>query len=411
MVMAAPVQLSPWFAGAGVMFMDVEDDCDLRLVFDVGAPSQTRLSTGDAEIGSSTGANFTFGRYFCCGRYAFIANYWFLNPSSSEASVEVPAGGDYRAPYPMWGNTRAYIDLDGDNTEDYVAPGDPGNENVYDMIDRAQHYRIRRDMNFNNLELSIVGFGIGGAGRMGVAGCGGGGGCGLGVGGCGGGYGDCGGCNSCGNSCNQCCRPVFGCAGGPCGPIVPGCGCRLRTTFGHGVRWFRMDDDFEFAASISDDSYGGSNDDIYYNLNIRNDLVGYQTLGRIDYCLGRCFSVYAGGKAGMYVNSIDYESRLGGGDDVAQVGSYYPSIQNDPILVSASDRTLSFLGELDLGMNYSVTPCWSINAGYRILGVAGVATAVGQIAPEVALLNETGNICSNQSLVLHGAYVGAAYNW
>ena len=407
-MMPGPVPVRSCFGGAGVMFLDVVDKCDTRLVFDVGAPAQTRLSTGDAQISSATGGSFFIGRYFGCGRYAVVANYWALNPSSSSASTQAPAAGAFNAEMPM-PNNYAFIDLNNNGTFENVAPVYEG---VGTIFDRATAYRIQRDMDFQNVEVSVIGFGLGGAGRMGVAGCGNG--CG-GIGAalknefgnnCGN---NCNSCNSC-NSCNTC--PGPGCAGGPCGPIMPGCGCRLRTTYGHGIRWFRFNDSFEFAASTAVPGYGPTNDDIYYNINVKNDLIGYQFTGRLDYCLCKQFSMYAGGKAGIYVNDVQFRSSLGGGATAAVVEPIsYPTMANQPLLISSSDTSLATLAELDLGLTYTVNPCWSFNGGYRILGISGVATATGQIASDAANLTEAGQICADKSLILHGAYIGGTYNY
>ncbi len=403
---SGPVPARNWFGGSNVLLMNYADNCRQRLVFDVGAPSQTRLTTDDADFDLLVGGEFFAGRYFGCGRYALVGSYWFLNPNDQSTTITVPVGSDYNAHMPNL--DRAYVDLNNDNA---LTAG----EDMATLFNAATAYRVSRDMSFNNVELMVVGFGIGGAARLGVPGCNSGA-CGVGLGAGGYGSGACGN-GACGNGacgdCNSCqpCAPARGCVGGPCGPLAPACSSRMRFTYGNGIRWLQFKDNFEFAASRAVAGYTNTDDDLYYNTNVTNDLLGYQFLGRLDYCLGHRLSMYASSKAGIYVNNIDFSSRLGTGARNATPTNFYPVLAGQNIMVNNSDTGLAFLGELDLGANYNLTPCWTINGGYRIMGVSGVATAIGQMADDVANLNEAGYICSDKTVILHGAYIGATYNW
>ncbi len=359
--MAAPVGLRNWFGSAGVMIMDVVDNCDRPLVHDVAAPATTVLRSSDAGFDTLTGGSFSIGRYIGCGRYAIVGNYWFINPDSSATTINVPGGGDYRSVFPQW--DRAYVDLNNDNAENV-------GEDMYALYDAATAYRITRDIDIQNVEVSMIGFGIGGASRVGVPGCN--------SVGCGGSaFSQAFSSGGCGSSCGSCntCAPALGCAGGPCGPLVPSCSCRLRASYGHGIRWFRFKDNLEFAASLAQPGYGNTNDDMYYTVDVTNDLIGYQFTGRLDYCVGNRLSLYAGGKTGLYVNNIDYRSTLGTGALRAVADAYYPAFQGQNVMVDASETELAFLAELDLGANFNLTPCWTINGGYRIMGVSGLATS------------------------------------
>jgi hypothetical protein len=54
---------------------------------------------------------------------------------------------------------------------------------------------------------------------------------------------------------------------------------------------------------------------------------------------------------------------------------------------------------------------WTANIGYRVIGVSGVATAVGQIPRDFSLLNDASRINNDRSLILYGWTLGAAYNF
>jgi hypothetical protein len=52
-----------------------------------------------------------------------------------------------------------------------------------------------------------------------------------------------------------------------------------------------------------------------------------------------------------------------------------------------------------------------MNLGYRVVGVNGVATAVGQIPRDFSNGDDINRINNTNSLLLHGVVLGAAYNF
>ncbi len=386
----APVR--NWFAGSSILFLDFEQDYNRRLVFPDAMPSDTNLQTNQVDPGASTGFETFIGRYFGNGKYAVTGSYFFLNPGRETASVATPVANGYRAAMRNW--DRMYIDRDGDGMPDDVGAVGPADDHLYGVFDAAAHYRVRRDVEFQGLELNFVSFGIGGAGRVSCgsacgSGCGAHGACG---GGCGGG---------CGGA---------GC-GGLGGPLLPACNSRVQLQVSHGIRWFRFSDEFEFAASMTDAVYGTGIDDYYYNIDVENDLLGYQFGSLVNYCLTPRINLYAGGKFGIYGNNVDYNSRIGTAGAAAQVNGFYPAMQNQRVNVSRSETVMSTLGELDLGVGFRLTNCWTLTGGYRLLGITGVATSVGSISEDPAHLAQGHLNWLDDSILLHGGYVGVRYNW
>ena len=369
----SPAPLRNWFAGGNVLFLDVVDECEQRLLFDVPMPSTTMLDIDDVSPGGGTGYDLFFGRYLGCGQYGLMVNYFNFDPSGEERIVSVPAGGDYRPAMRNWDRISLDTGVVGDATDD---------QTLYALFDNSTAYRARRDMSFQGIELNLVSFGLGGASRIGF------------------GAGD--DCNSCG--------PNTAC-GGACGPLVPGCSGRLQFQTTHGLRWFQFKDAFEFAASQAVPGYGTTQDDLYYNVNTENDLFGYQFGSRMNYCLGKKLNLYAGGKFGIYANDVDYRSRIGSTDMPGYVNSYYPSIQGQGVDGIESETVLATLGELDLGLGYRIHNCWSVVGGYRLYGLSGVATATGSISDDLANLSESRQVCADDSMLIHGGYVGLNYNW
>lgn len=192
---------------------------------------------------------------------------------------------------------------------------------------------------------------------------------------------------------------------------MPACNSRVQLQVSHGIRWFRFRDEFEFAASMTDAVYGTGIDDYYYNVNVRNDLLGYQFGSLINYCVTPRINVYAGGKFGIYGNDVNYHSRIGTAGAAAQVNAYYPTMQDQRVDVRRNATVMSTLGELDLGVGFRLTNCWTLTGGYRLLGITGVATSVGSISDDPAHLTQGHLNWLDDSILLHGGYVGVRYNW
>lgn len=365
-----------WFGGGSLLFFDFEDNSDRRLVYADADPAATLLGTSDVSPGGHTGFEAFLGNYIHGGKYALTAAYLYLDPSMEEQILRAPAAGDYQAAMSNW--SRMYIDDDGDGIADDVGVGgDNTDDNLYGTFDEAAAYRVRRDVRVQGLEFNFVSFGIGGAIRGGAVDS----------------------CGSCGTA---------GC-GGQCGALLPGCDSRVQLQISHGLRWLQFKDAFEFAATSQPDGYGA--DDHYFNVDTRNDLFGYQFGSRANYCVSNRVNLYAGGKFGIYANDADYRSRVGTGDTAAQVTGYYADLQDQSVSVRDSDTVLSTLGELDLGLGFRLTDCWSLTGGYRMIGVTNVATSVGSISDDPANLTDGHGVRANDSLLLHGGYVGAQYNW
>lgn len=260
-----------------------------------------------------------------------------------------------------------YFFFDPDREESIINPTVPV-ESIHGAFDNAAAYRVRRDVDIQGLELNFISFGIGGAMRAGLAG-------------------DCGSCG------------VAGC-GGMCRPMIPSCDNRFQLQVSHGLRWLQFKDDMELAASMAANGYDAGGDDFFYDVETQNDLLGYQFGTRADYCVHRRVNLYAGGKFGIYGNRVDYE--------YSWIDTGMPG---DNFEVDADDTVLATLGELDLGVGVRLTDCWSLTGGYRLIGATNVATSVSGITADPADLEDGVVASANDSLLIHGGYVGVQYNW
>ncbi len=358
------------FAGGGVLFFNRQDDRYVRLTNDSAMPTNAVLSTRSARIGAAPGVQGFVGKYINCGRNAIIGSYWGLFPDSESASVMPGPGGNLRStlPFTTLGPGGAPATLAG-----LTMPA----QNVYDWYDGAAAHRIVRENEIHNIELSLLGFGIGGA-SVSPAG--------------------------------SCCDPCPTCMGGWNSNLAPACASRLRLGWLAGVRWMRFNDYMEYATSETDTLFNYGADDFFYRNRVVNDLVGFQLGGYGSYCIGKRANLYAGSKFGVYGNHMQFDTFAGTATQAATVvsGNAY---NGQAYNLMASRTDIAFLGEGDVGLSYRIGRCWSANVGYRAVAVSGLATAVGQIPYRFEDLMDVQRINNSSSLLLHGIYFGGSYNF
>jgi hypothetical protein len=182
-----------------------------------------------------------------------------------------------------------------------------------------------------------------------------------------------------------------------------------RFTWLAGFRYVRFDDDLQFASDPADQQFTGAVPELYYDVNVDNNLYGFQLGGRGEVFVIPQLSFDFGAKFGLFGNYIDHHSRIGGaaGDAVVNNGPFI----NQPFNVTSSASTISFLGELNAGASFWLTKHWRLTGGYRALAITGVALAADQIPMDLRGINDVQAIDADGSLILHGAYAGAEFTW
>jgi hypothetical protein len=361
--------LSPWFGSANLLFLTLENGSGRYIASGLGSDFTTSLVDPDA----STGFDISAGKYIDCGRYGLGMTYMLWNPGVESVIRTGPATS-------ITASSPAYSGIT------YTSNANP---NVYDDIQlRAAGVRATRDLSFQGIEANLFSFGLMGAQRASFKNCnsgsllGGKFGRGLGF----------------GNHCKG--------YGGATGPLVRACNGKLRVMTSHGFRWFQVEDDLEFAYNV-DGGVGYQANDLYENVEVENNLYGYQFGGRLTYCLNRCLNLNIGGKFGIYGNHAEMSHRVGTLTETA----YRNGVATDLIDTESSDTVLATLGELDLGLAYRLSCAWSIRGGYRLMGLTGVATAVDSLPNNYYSVASSGQVHADDSYVLHGGYVGLEFNW
>lgn len=362
--------LFPWFGGASVLFWQVENPTGRRLVLETGMPSTSYLDTGDVDAEAGIGYDLFFGRYFGCGKYAVSANYLNFDPDRETATYTGTAGDSYVS-MPAWSSVGFY--------DDHTDPASTFTS-MKSLFDSMPTYEVSRDLSFQGVEVNMWSFGFGGARRLAPA-------CGTGLGGCNhGGQGHSG----------------YG-HGGFGGPLQMPCAATCQTAFLHGFRWFQIEDDFRLG--VTDGTNAAS-----FDSSATNNLFGYQVGSRWSWCATNRINLGVGTKVGVYANDVEVQHRIGN----AGMPARYQS-DNVASRVHVNERSratvLAGLGELDLGTGVRLTDKWTFRCGYRVLATSGVATTVGMFGHEMFSANLNARDVANDSMILHGAYVGTELNW
>ena len=403
----APVA-KQWFATADVLLFNRVDTKNKPLSFNDSIYAPNVLTTGHSRHRLAAGFQTTIGRYFNCGRNAIALSYWGLFPETQTTTQASATAGTFRSRIPY-----TYMTLAGTP----VAPATP--YSVYDWYDNAYTHTLQRSSQYHNVEVNLLGFAAGCASRnfniptkgsmftgLQSRGCGycGGAGCGH----CGGGYG-----GSCGGGgCNTCGPSVF--ATGPCNLRAPQCGSPLNVTWLAGVRWFRFQDDLLYAASLYDTVINRAADDLYYEVNTLNDLVGFQTGFRMDYCLAKRCNLYARTKVGIYNNRSNLYTRLGTDYQHAYLAdTRTPTNPNNGqnYIFDVTKNQIAFLSELGTGVGFRINCNWSATFGYQAVIASGVATAPDNVRTQFAAYADVQDFHNHGTLILHGFNLGTTYNF
>jgi hypothetical protein len=174
-----------------------------------------------------------------------------------------------------------------------------------------------------------------------------------------------------------------------------------------GVRYFRFQDQL----SVNSLSFGGDYE-AYFKDVATNNLVGAQFGFDAAYNVWNSFRVFITPKVGIYDNIVDSsftsQARAVGGNYVNGNSGVagYPDFP-----VHSSVNGIACLMQIDVGADWQITRNWSLRGGYRVVAINGVALADDQFPQFLCDTPDMGNPQHENSLVLHGAFFGATYNY
>lgn len=191
--------------------------------------------------------------------------------------------------------------------------------------------------------------------------------------------------------------------------FTSGCG-PLQLGWTAGVRYLRFDEDFLYSSDVNDVVFSGAPEELHYGIDVENNLIGFQLGGRADYCVGPRLNFFAATKVGIFGNHIRHRSRIFGATSQAFVGDPTIPFFGQDVDITSSKDDFAMIGDLSIGANWCINPCWAITAGYRAVGVSGVALSTNQVPVDfIAALDSVRAVDSNGSLILHGAFVGVNF--
>jgi hypothetical protein len=199
-----------------------------------------------------------------------------------------------------------------------------------------------------------------------------------------------------------------GCAPAACAPAGP-----AFTMAGLcGIRYFRMRDAMEIATEFGvydtgalDHSYDGfenGDHELFHDINVDNDLVGFQLGANMNYCVACKWNFFMDSNFGLYNNHMDQYQRVYAGNGMpvrfVQTG--------DDAAVRSTKDDLAFLGEMRLGGAYDLSCNWRAVLAYRAVAISGVALSNEQIKPEMSSYADVARIDSSSSIIIHGVQAG-----
>jgi len=189
-----------------------------------------------------------------------------------------------------------------------------------------------------------------------------------------------------------------------CDPCNP-----LDVNWGIGVRYFRFDERVLFAA-LHGGSWGADpTEEAYINIRDENNLIGLQFTVDLNYYLHPNWRVFFTPRVGIYENHIEQNFQVYRGDGV--VGrSTDPNVPGRFPIRSRGDA-VSFLTQLDVGVNWRFARNWGAAIGYRAVVATGIGLADNQVPPWLVDLPEIAHIDYNGELILHGAFASVTYNF
>ncbi len=185
------------------------------------------------------------------------------------------------------------------------------------------------------------------------------------------------------------------------GPVWCPCDC-VRLSWLGGLRYFQFRDNFLFGTAHDETEFGVAPAyDAYYDIKVKNHLIGGQIGFRMDWRATCKLTAYVAPKIGIYNNYVTSRQQVYNG-----LGQHAFRFEDGAIAdIHSNENHFAVLSEIDLGLNYQVTCNLSVYGGYRLVAVTGVGSATEQIPYLGDDYREMADIDTGD-LLLHGAFAG-----
>jgi hypothetical protein len=175
----------------------------------------------------------------------------------------------------------------------------------------------------------------------------------------------------------------------------------LQLTGLAGFRYFQFNERLSYGSVAGGHNFGdnGGADEAYLNFRTTNNLFGGQIGAIANIPLTQRLGFFVIPKAGIFGNSMTGNAHLFSGDGMQGFN------------INSAKSDVSFLAEIDTGMNWAITPNFRAYFGYRVIGVANLALADNQFLPFLADQQGFAQLKQNGDLILHGGFAGAAWTF
>ncbi|MGE0537842.1 MAG: hypothetical protein AB7O68_22950 [Pirellulales bacterium] len=164
----------------------------------------------------------------------------------------------------------------------------------------------------------------------------------------------------------------------------------------YGLRYFRWNESLIFGSVANGFEFGnnGGLEEAYMNSQMKNSILAFQVGSIANWFFLPTVSAFAMPKFGVGPNWMDSRFSVYRGDGLTAID------------IHANRSIASFIGSIDLGLNWAFAPNWSVYGGYRFMAVSGVGTADQQFPHFLVDSPEIATIKPNNNLVLHGIIFG-----
>jgi hypothetical protein len=180
-----------------------------------------------------------------------------------------------------------------------------------------------------------------------------------------------------------------------------GYGCKLQGSWLMGVRYFDLQENFNYISLAPINSA-----QMDYRVDTSNRLTGFQIGGDIWACLVPGLTVGTEGKVGIY------------GNKSSQFTTIAATTINPTLTETADDTDAAFLGELGVMLNWRLNQSLTFRGGYQFLYVTDVALAPENfnstppfLVPAFTNPPRTPTITTGGEVFYHGFTAGLEYMW
>ena len=177
--------------------------------------------------------------------------------------------------------------------------------------------------------------------------------------------------------------------------------CRYQGSWLMGIRYFQLDEDFDFITnSVVNDAR------MNYNVNTNNALTGFQWGGDVWMTILPGLRMGMEGRAGVFGNHMNVSS------DVRS------TLTTTRFVETLKSNQVAFVGDASLLTTYRINERWTLRGGYMFMFVDGVALApenFNRVPSDVIFpitgLNRRPFVNGNGNVFYHGANVGLEFLW